>query len=143
LTLAITNRQRAVRFDLPRVRQLAASALPDCLTTPGPGHAPLPRLEGVSVAILSNAAIDRVHREFMGLQGPTDVITFPYGEILIGAGMARDNARAYGQSTTDEIALCIIHGLLHLNGYDDRDARSARIMRARQAQVLNTARQCV
>jgi probable rRNA maturation factor len=82
----------------------------------------------------------RVHVEFLGIEGPTDVITFPYGEILVCAEIAAENAKRYGNTLDDEVALYLIHGLLHLNGFDDLTEPAARQMRARQAKILNEVR---
>ncbi len=84
--------------------------------------------------------MSRVHVDFLGIAGPTDVITFPYGEILVCAAIASGNAVRYGSSLDDELALYIIHGLLHLNGFDDLEPAPARRMRDRQAKILNMAR---
>jgi probable rRNA maturation factor len=139
-SLEITNRQRTHRVDLAYIRRLAQAALPLCLAEVGPEPPVLGDLEEVSVSIVSPTAMSRVHVDFLGIEGPTDVITFPYGEILVCAGIAAENAEHYGVSLDDELALYVIHGLLHLNGYDDLSAAPARRMRARQAKILNAVR---
>jgi probable rRNA maturation factor len=141
--LVIANRQRTIRLDLRRIRRLAALALPACLETPGPGEASLPALAEVNAAIVPARTIADAHLRFLGIAGPTDVLTFPYGEILVCAEVAAEFAREYGQSVDDEVALYIIHGLLHLNGYEDSSPDSARRMRARQAKVLKRAQERV
>ena len=60
------------------------------------------------------------HVEFMGIEGPTDVLTFEHCEILIITETAARYALEYGHTTQQEIALYILHGLLHLRGYDDK-----------------------
>jgi probable rRNA maturation factor len=138
--LHIANRQRALRVDLARIRRIANAALPLCLSEHGPLEPVLPRLGEIDVSIVSPAAMSRVHVNFLGIDGPTDVITFPYGEIVVCAEVARENAAAYDATLDDELALYIIHGLLHLNGFDDVKPTSARHMHARQAKILNAAR---
>ncbi len=139
--LTVTNRQRTTPFDLPRLRHLASLALPDCLAATGTDEKPiLHDLETVEISILSPREMSRVHRQFLSLSGPTDVITFPYGEILICAAVAANQAADHSTSTDDELALYVIHGLLHLNGYDDLTLAAAQRMRERQANILNTAR---
>ncbi len=138
--IQIANRQRGVRVDLARIRGIVALALPHCLERRGPLDPVLGRLDTVDVAIVSAAAMSRVHADFLGIDGPTDVITFPYGEIVICAAIARENAALYGQTIDDELALYAIHGLLHLNGFDDLQTAPARRMRDRQAIILNAAR---
>lgn len=136
----IANRQRALRLDLARIRRIVRAALPLCLEEHGPLPPVLGKLGEVEVAIVSPAAMSRVHAGFLGIEGPTDVITFPYGEILVCAAVAEENAARYGQPPDDELALYVIHGLLHLNGFDDLESAPARRMRARQAKILNAAR---
>jgi len=73
----------------------------------------------VEVAVVSDPVIARVHAQFMDVPGATDVITFDYGEIVVSADTAKRCAAEHGHGVVGEIALYIIHGLLHLNGYDD------------------------
>jgi probable rRNA maturation factor len=141
--LSIANRQRALRVDLSHIRSLASAALPLCLAEAGPLPPVLRDLTEVEASIVSPKTMSRVHVDFMGIEGPTDVITFPYGEILVCAEIARENAPHYGHTLDDELALYIIHGLLHLNGFDDLSAAPARRMHARQAKILNAVRQSV
>lgn len=139
--LTIVNRQRTTAFDLPRLRRLSALALPEALQRPGEDAQPvLAGLETIEVSILSARETARVHREFLGISGPTDVITFPYGEILICAAVAVDQAATHRATLDDELALYVIHGFLHLNGYDDLTPDAAGRMANRQANVLNTVR---
>jgi probable rRNA maturation factor len=124
----VENRQRAVRFDLRWVRRFAQAALAEC------GEA-LPHIE---VAIVSDRTIARVHRQFMQIEGATDVITFDHGEIVIGAGTARRQAREFSQPLEHELGRYIIHGLLHLAGYDDRTSRDRAGMHRMQERVMKT-----
>jgi probable rRNA maturation factor len=138
--LHIANRQRSLRVDLARIRRIAAAALPLCLAEHGPLTPDLPGLAEVAVSIVSPATMSRIHVDFMGIDGPTDVITFPYGEIVVCAAVAQENAALYDSTLDDELALYVIHGLLHLNGFDDVKPAQARQMHARQAKILNAAR---
>jgi probable rRNA maturation factor len=76
-------------------------------------------LEEVVVTCVSDKRIDRVHRDFMAVAGATDVITFEHGDILISADTADREARARGHSVSEELLLYIVHGFLHLKGYND------------------------
>ncbi|HEY8901816.1 MAG TPA: rRNA maturation RNase YbeY [Chthoniobacterales bacterium] len=141
--VAIANRQRKLPLDLRRIRGLVARALPLCLAEAGPLPQRLAELPEIAISIVGPDAMSRVHVDFLAIEGPTDVITFPYGEILVCAAIAAENCPRYGNSLDDEVALYIIHGLLHLNGFDDLEAGAARHMRARQAKILNAARKTV
>lgn len=136
MRIAVRNRQRAVAVDARRLTRFAMAAAPRCLERPGRSGAPLQSLEEVEVTILSDAAIARVHEQFMQISGPTDVITFDHGEILIGAQTAAANAKDYGVQLEKELELYIIHGLLHLNGFEDQTEAGALQMAAIQQEIL-------
>ena len=140
--LAITNRQRGLRFDLAFVRRMAGAALPACVES-CLKRAPLKALALVEVTILSDARIAEVHGDFFDDPTPTDVITFQHGEILIGAQTVADNARRYHQTNDEEAARCVIHGLLHLAGWDDLNARDQKKMLGLQERIFKTARRAV
>jgi len=72
----------------------------------------------------------------MGIRGPTDVITFRHGEIVISAETALRQARQYRSSLMQELQLYIVHGLLHLRGYDDKTPSGSREMERRQRSIL-------
>jgi probable rRNA maturation factor len=82
-----------------------------------------------------------LHARFFDDPAPTDVITFPgdaesgvAGEICVCADVARDYAARQGCDPSRELALYLLHGYLHLAGYDDRDpAGRARMRRAERA----------
>jgi probable rRNA maturation factor len=87
-------------------------------------------LKSLSIAIVGDIKMSRLHRQFMGITGPTDVLTFPLefdakhrcveGEVVVCAPEAARRARAAGLSVRNELLLYCIHGMLHLNGMDDR-----------------------
>jgi probable rRNA maturation factor len=121
-----------------RGRRMAAPGLARWLTRIAP-----PRARGlVNVAIVSDAQVQRLNRRFRGVDGPTDVLSFPVGsgpraprpgpralasdlclgDIVIARGVARRQARAAGHSEPTEWRVLALHGLLHLIGYDhERD----------------------
>jgi probable rRNA maturation factor len=90
-------------------------------------HCPLREL---SVALVGDVRMSRLHRQFMGIDGPTDVLTFPLdtdprgrpaaGEIVICVPVARRESTRHGTKLAHELLLYAVHGLLHLCGYDDR-----------------------
>lgn len=132
----VYNRQRKVRIDLGWLQRFAVLALKEC---EGKGIAPggpLEGLEEVEVSIVSDRVIAEVHRKFMGIDGPTDVITFEHGEIVISAQTAERQGREHGQRLEEELALYIVHGILHLNGYDDLEEGAAARMKEAQHRVL-------
>jgi probable rRNA maturation factor len=93
-------------------------------------------LEEIEVSIVSDKVIAEVHQRFMSIAGPTDVITFGHGEIVISAETAARQAGEFGERLEVELGLYVIHGILHLNGYDDLEEGVAAGMRKRQGEIL-------
>lgn len=135
--LTWSNRQRSVKVDLPKIRRIVEVALPMCLDKPRKKGVILPA--EVEITLLGEVAIAKVHGEFLDDPTPTDVITFEHGEILIGVPIAAANARKFRHPADHEVALCVIHGLLHLLGYDDLTEKEKVIMHARQEEILEEA----
>jgi probable rRNA maturation factor len=136
LSIGIQNRQRGVRLRLSWLRRFAPVALEKCLDRSADGRFALRGLVEVEVAIVSDRVIAGVHQRFMNVPGPTDVITFEHGEIVTSAQTAARQAGRYGHSVERELALYIIHGLLHLNGYADSSRSDASQMRRAQQRIL-------
>jgi probable rRNA maturation factor len=88
---------------------------------------------------ISDRRIASLHRQFLNQSGPTDVLTFQHGEIFISAETARRNARAFRNSLERELQLYIVHGLLHLHGFDDQRGADARKMKVMQERILAKA----
>ncbi len=136
-TLLWANRQRAVQVNLPKIQRIVEVALPLCVGKPRKKDLTLP--SEVEITLLGEAAIAKVHGEFLEDPTPTDVITFEHGEILIGVPIAAANAKKFRHPADHEVALCAIHGLLHLLGYDDLTEKERVIMHARQEEILKAA----
>lgn len=134
--LALGNRQRVVRLPLAALRRVAGLAVAACLARRGPGRAALGLLAEVEATFISDGAIGKVHGEFMGDPAPTDVITFGHGEILISAETAAREARARGEPLERELGRYLVHGLLHLNGFEDAEPSEAAAMWAAQEAVV-------
>ncbi len=98
--------------------------------------APLSALEEVEISIISDGEIARVHGEFLGDPTPTDVITFHHGEILISADTAARQGAEHGQPRDHELALYLIHGLMHLAGWDDHESAEGAEMARHQEAIL-------
>ena len=103
-----------------------------------PARVKLPGL--VSVSLIDDSEIQRVHTQFMDNPDPTDVITFPYGEegeILISVETATRKAAELEVSFEREITLYLVHGLLHLAGYEDATQEARMEMEGLQESLLN------
>lgn len=134
--ITVANRQRTVRFDLAWLRRLAVLALAECRPHSADGAHALQALPELEVTVVSDRAIAAVHARFMAIPGATDVITFEHGEIVIGAGVAVAQAAEHGERLEHELGRYIIHGLLHLNGHDDRTPADRRRMHRVQEGVM-------
>ena len=75
--------------------------------------------EEILVVLVSDRKISELHRQFMGVTGATDVITFQHGEILVSVETAARQATEFETDLLHELRLYMAHGLLHLAGYDD------------------------
>jgi probable rRNA maturation factor len=99
---------------------------------------PLPaNLPAIDIVLVDRATMARVHADFLGDPTETDVITFPYGEILVCPAVAQDRAAQYGLEAEQEVLLYALHGLLHLTGYDDTTPELAKEMAQAQTRLLN------
>ena len=133
--ISVRNSQRKVPLNVADLERFTVKALKLCLELPRKSSK-LTKLPEIAVWIVSDRRIAALHRKFMDEPGPTDVITFQHGEIFISAETARRHAHRFKNTLARELKLYIVHGLLHLQGFDDRDERGARAMRAVQSRIL-------
>ena len=132
----ILNRQRRVRVSVGDLDRFLARALRRLRLPTG----------ALTVCLVENAVMARWNRAYRGKKGPTDVLSFPtngaqrhrtgraapqlpkrggstasncyLGDIAIAPAVARRNARRFGRTFSDEMRILILHGVLHLMGYD-------------------------
>ena len=99
----------------------------------------------ISLAFVDNDTIHHLNKRYLDHDEPTDVLSFPLsepnarkliGELVVGALVARDQAAARGHDVQAELALYVIHGLLHLCGHDDTTPEAAAEMRRRERHYL-------
>ena len=91
------------------------------------------------ISLVDDVMIAEVHGQYMDDPTPTDVITFPYGEtgdILISVETAERQRGDYENSWEQELALYLVHGLLHLCGHDDREEGERRRMDELQSTLV-------
>lgn len=106
---------------------------------------------GLSIAVVDAAAMAKLHERFMRQPGPTDVLTFDLGtdcrnglldaQIVVCADIARQaagGAQARRSEARRELALYVVHGILHLAGYDDRRPAAFRRMHEREDAILES-----
>ena len=104
----------------------------------------------ITIALVDDARLQSLHRDFMGIDTPTDIMTFPAdesagenqgGELAISVDHAMTQAVGWGLSPGDEIAFLIIHGLLHLLGWRDDTNEQRQSMLERQQDLIAQWRQ--
>lgn len=103
----------------------------------------------ICVLMVDDRGIAKLHERWLGIPGPTDVITFDlsdaaragvmHGDIAVSAETAGRVARELGWQPRHELAYYVVHGILHLAGYDDHDPADRRAMRARERVLMQAA----
>jgi probable rRNA maturation factor len=136
--IAVRNIQRTISLSLDSLRSFAEIAM--MLVWPRRRAASgIISASVVLVSVVSDQRMARLHKRFCGVTGPTDVLTFQHGEIVISAETASRHARKFRSSLDQELRLYILHGLLHLCGYDDVTARERARMERVQRSLLKKA----
>jgi len=99
----------------------------------------------ISLALVTDDKIAEINKRYLDHDGPTDVITFPLsnpkakkleGELVLGVNVAQREAADRGHDVHTELCLYVIHGVLHLCGYDDRNAKDTAAMRKKEREYL-------
>jgi len=137
-SIEVRNLQRTVRISSRRLQRFAEIACALVWKHKRP-EAEMASVAKISVLIASDRRMAALHKEFCGLAGPTDVLTFQHGEIVISAETAARQARIFHSSLTAEIQLYLLHGLLHLAGFGDVTAQQRQRMQRLQNKLLATA----
>ena len=104
------------------------------------------RLTTLSIVLVGDATMSRLHARFFGVSGPTDVITFELehdprgrptsGEVVCCVPEARRQAALRGTKIERELLLYALHGVLHLSGYDDLEPAAHRRMHLAEDRIL-------
>jgi probable rRNA maturation factor len=142
--VAVLNRQRRLPLNLARIQGIAKGCLSRL-------HV---RECEVCVVLVSDRAIQKLNRRYLGRRGPTDVLAFSLGErrgvvgtpwmlgdVVISVETASRQARSLGGSLDEEIDVLVVHGLLHLLGYDHTGSQGeARRMWATQRVLVRMLR---
>jgi probable rRNA maturation factor len=134
ITVSISNRQKTLPVDRRRIRQAVRSIVCDARVTDAK----------VGVAVVDDSTIAQLHGEFLNDPTPTDVLGFVLerseqmleGEVVVSADTALASAPKYGLPAERELLLYVIHGTLHLVGYDDTTPRQRAVMRKKEREYL-------
>jgi len=107
------------------------------------------RYSDLSIVIGNDALLNRLNLKYRQVDAPTDVLSFPSGEvdpdtsnlylgdIVISLPRALEQASAEGHPLVDELQLLVVHGTLHLLGYDHTEMTDKKSMQAAQDNILN------
>lgn len=136
----VDDQQTDVEVDVDRWAALAASVM---------------SVEGscgeLTLTFVDRDEIAALNREHMGVDGPTDVLSFPLdsldhadfagepvllGDVVLCPAVAADAAPDHAGTLDDELALLVVHGCLHVLGYDHVDSAETAVMRARELELL-------
>jgi probable rRNA maturation factor len=140
--ISVRNLQRKIPVNVVELETFAAEAVQYCLQLRKAKQTDLRKLSEIFVWLISDRRMALLHRKFLGHAEPTDVLTFQHGEVFISVETARRHARAFGNSLVRELKLYIVHGLLHLHGFDDQTPSEAHKMKTAQEKILRCALSC-
>jgi probable rRNA maturation factor len=106
----------------------------------------------LSIVLVSNVAIRKLNKQWRNKNYETDVLSFPLeiyppspgitwelGEIFVSIDKAIEQAQSYNHSLDRELAFLIIHGMLHVLGFDHEEPREEKEMFGRQKAILKAA----
>ena len=136
IAITVRNLQRSIKVNVVALEKFARQALVECLRIRKKARTELSRLRAVTVLLVSDRRMSWLHRRFLGKSGATDVLTFQHGEIVISVETAARNARRFRTSLSADLRLYLVHGLLHLQGFDDQTVSQAKKMVSEQNRIL-------
>lgn len=141
--VSVSNEQTAVTIDVERWHTVAEAVLRVAVDTAA---------VEMAVMFVDVETIAALNEQYLGVDGPTDVLSFPLdepgeardgsgppvllGDVVICPEIALANAPRHAGSLDDEIALLLVHGILHLLGHDHAEDDEAALMRQRQTELL-------
>ena len=131
MTVFVRNLQRLLGVDRPLLIRVATEVL-EFVDAPD---------DVIGIILVNDRQISQFNQDFHHTAGPTDILTFPYpelagGELIISTERAVAHAKRFRTAPGRELALYIVHGILHLHGYDDRTLRQRARMRAAERRLL-------
>ena len=104
----------------------------------------------LSIVLTNDARLRELNRDYLGIDAPTDVLSFPasesdpetgspyLGDILVSIPRAKAQAKAAGHALESEVQLLVVHGVLHLLGHDHAKPKEKARMWKAQAEILES-----
>ena len=135
----VQNRQRKIKFNLCLIKETAGLIL----------QVLGKEKEALSLLLVNDRAIQKLNQQFRKINQPTDVLSFPMGsspvhrevkilgDIVISLETAERQAKSLGHSLEREVIFLMIHGVLHLSGWDhERSPQEAKKMYQKQREII-------
>jgi probable rRNA maturation factor len=130
-SVTVSNRQRRRKIDTRALAKIARCTL-DLVHDPD---------SQLGIVLVDDATIAKLNEQYHATSGPTDVLSFDYGEgqgeLIISVECAVRQARHFHTTPARELVLYVVHGILHLHGYDDRTPNAKRRMRAAERRLIS------
>ena len=127
MEITLTNLQQAIVVPSAKAKSLALKVSK---------YLKLP-FDEISLVFVGVKRMRTMNKKFLGHDYVTDVITFDHGEIVICPAVACANAKHFNNTVDAEILLYVVHGLLHLAGYDDHAPADIKRMRVMEVKLVN------
>jgi probable rRNA maturation factor len=125
------------------VEALVETGIDACLRHAAPDRA---GRASISVLLCDDARMKALNKDFRGIDKPTNVLSFPaanmpgddsfLGDLAFGFEICQNEARLAGKTVEDHLTHLVVHGVLHLIGYDHQDDAEAERMEAREIAIL-------
>ncbi|MFC1704160.1 rRNA maturation RNase YbeY [Candidatus Omnitrophota bacterium] len=136
MELSVTNLQKRIPVQKKTIRQRVKQILL---------HSKI--AAELSIVFVDDKKIQQLNRRYLHKNSPTDVLAFDLkdakqpknkvvGEIVISLEMAQRNARAFNTPVQEEVLLYLVHGILHLSGYDDTSKKKKEQMRRKEQSIV-------
>jgi len=144
--LALSELSQAWRREIPAIEKLCRSAVNAVFDTTGL----LDQTPEISIALADNDAVHALNRDYRGMDKPTNVLSFPSGEdavppeadmimlgdIILAFETVREEAADQNKPIKNHTSHLVVHGVLHLLGYDHEDDNQAEEMEMLERQIL-------
>jgi probable rRNA maturation factor len=129
--VAISNRQRRLRINTSLLVRIVERAL----------ELRCEDRSELSIVLVDDGGIAKLNAQYHNTQGPTDVLSFDYGdgqgELIVSVDRAIAQARRFCSTPSRELLLYVVHGILHLSGHNDVDVRDRRRMRVAERRLMS------
>ena len=143
MEILIKNQQKIIKINQRKIREIVKKVLQ---------HLRIDEKTEVSILFTDDKFIRSLNSKYRGIDKPTDVLSFSLqegivkspevesdkllGDIIISAETAQKQADILNHSIEKELAVLLIHGLLHLTGYDHEKDKNYKIMREKESEIL-------